>query len=1115
MSCPFHPQTPVADSHSEPTGNADLPIPQPPTHFLAGNLPDIDPSSFADSLIRLAKLYGPIFKVQLGSRCEIVISDHQLINSVCNDEQYEKTTVGNVDQLRNLLGDGLFTARSDEPNWFKAHRILMPSFGPLSMRKLFPQMVDIASQLILRWDRQGPDYEIMCSDDFTRLAFDSIGLGAFNYRFNEFYTDNVHPFATQMSSVLIESGRRANTLGIMTTLRHWSTKEYYQNIASMHALCDDLVADRKRNPRPEVDDMLNVMLKTTDPVTGEKLSDENIRYQMATFLVAGHETTSGTLSFLFYNLLKNPTKLHAAQKEVDDVLGDDVLRLDHLPRLKYVEACIRETLRFRGPISAISKHTKESLKLAGRYPVERGAQITLLLHGLHHDPIIWGEDHGLFQPERMLDGKFEQLPRNAWKPFGDGARACIGRTFAEQEMMIVVPLILQRFSPRMADPSYDLKIKATLTVKPDGFRMKVCRRPGKSDYVGLPGGGSSLAGPAMTQKSALASDGQRRETPMLILYGSNAGTCKSFAEDLQTSGHRYGLDADIKTLDNATDHLPVDRSVVIICPSYEGKPADNAKNFVAWLEANADNSSKLKGLRYTVFGVGNSEWASTFHRVPKLINDLLAQTGAERFYEAGFTDVRSDLVGPWEKWTEGLWTKLRTLTGTKEEIKDEALKLTIGKSTVPSSLGEKDMTFGTVRLNKEIAGTEVGPAKRHLELELAEGQTYESGDYLTVLPYNNVDTIRRVLSRFELQGDDLLTLSGTKKAFLISQSTQSIFEFLATRVELNVPVTQRQIAVFTEYSSSEKEKGGLQRFVSDDTLYQSTILAKRYSILDLLDDYPSIKIPFSIYVDMLKPLMPRQYSISSSPLASSSTSFQQQIESDKPATTPSPSLRASITYDIHSSPSLSNPSRLFQGVATSYLASLTPGQKIHAHVRATNRAFHLPPSPSTPLILICAGSGIAPMRGFLQERAAIAEARGSSSSNNDPTSTKDEHHLGTTLLYFGCRDFELDYLYADELEHWQSMGVVQLRPAFSKRAPPGGKTAYVPERMWEEREEISKLFLEGAKIMVCGSASKLAKSTAEVCKRIWTEAHPGAGEQEAEEWLEGVRETRYVSDVFG
>ena len=291
------------------------------------------------------------------------------------------------------------------------------------------------------------------------------------------------------------------------------------------------------------------------------------------------------------------------------------------------------------------------------------------------------------------------------------------------------------------------EIKATLTVKPDNFRIKVRRRPGKSDYVGLPGGGSSSAAATATTETATpVPDGQNGQRPVLVLYASNAGTCKSFAEDLQTSGHRYGLDAEIKTLDEATDHLPLDRPVVIISPSYEGKPADNARNFVAWLEANAGSSSKLKGLRYTVFGVGNSEWASTFHRVPKLINELLAQMGAERFYEAGFTDVRSDVVGPWEKWTEELWTKLRAVTGTKEEIKDEGLKLTIDKSTTPSDLGEDEMSFATVRMNKEIAGTEVGPAKRHMEIELPEGVTYESGA-CSMMRHQPVDVKRLTTNR--------------------------------------------------------------------------------------------------------------------------------------------------------------------------------------------------------------------------------------------------------------------------------------------------------------------------------------------------------------------------------
>lgn len=145
-----------------------------------------------------------------------------------------------------------------------------------------------------------------------------------------------------------------------------------------------------------------------------------------------------------------------AQKEVDEVVGDNALEEKHLPQLKYIEACIREALRFQGPIAQLGLHPKKPTRLAGKYQVFPENQIVANLVGLHHDPKVW--DHAdVFEPERLLDGKWEKLPRNAWKPFGNGARACIGRSFAEQEMLMNVALILQRFQVQLADPSYDLR----------------------------------------------------------------------------------------------------------------------------------------------------------------------------------------------------------------------------------------------------------------------------------------------------------------------------------------------------------------------------------------------------------------------------------------------------------------------------------------------------------------------------------------------------------------------------------------------------------------------------------------------------------------------------------
>lgn len=170
----------------------------------------------------------------------------------------------------------------------------MPVFGPLKIRQMFPEMMDIASQLVLKWDRLGPDHDINISDDFTRLAFDTIAFCSFSYRFNSFYSAKPHEFAQQMSDVLIYCGQRGSRTAIENYLRVFSAEESKHNVQAMWDVCDHLVADRKAHPQPDSKDLLNTMLFAADPDTGEKLSDENIRFNMCTFLVAG---TCGHLAY--------------------------------------------------------------------------------------------------------------------------------------------------------------------------------------------------------------------------------------------------------------------------------------------------------------------------------------------------------------------------------------------------------------------------------------------------------------------------------------------------------------------------------------------------------------------------------------------------------------------------------------------------------------------------------------------------------------------------------------------------------------------------------------------------------------------------------------------------
>lgn len=187
------------------------------------------------------------------------------------------------------------------------------------------------------------------------------------------------------------------------------------------------------------------------------------RFQI-TFLIAGHETTSGMLSFAFVYLLKNSAAYRAAQKEVDEVCGKDPITPDHLSKLVYIDALLKETLRMSPTAPGFSLRALESSKedpvtLGGKYIIERNKTMLVLLAKVHRDPKVYGEDAEEFKPERMMGGKFDKLPKGAWKPFGNGMRGCIGRAFAWQEALMIMAMLLQNLNFQLDDPAYQLSMK--------------------------------------------------------------------------------------------------------------------------------------------------------------------------------------------------------------------------------------------------------------------------------------------------------------------------------------------------------------------------------------------------------------------------------------------------------------------------------------------------------------------------------------------------------------------------------------------------------------------------------------------------------------------------------
>jgi len=285
------------------------------------------------------------------------------------------------------------------------------------------------------------------------------------------------------------------------------------------------------------------------------------------------------LSFLFYYLLKNPAAYQTAQRQVDSVIGRGPITVEHMSKLPYVEACLRETLRLTSTAPAFTVQIvpdgPESTTIGGKYEVKKGQPISCLLAKCHRDPLVYGPDAELFKPERMLDEPFSKLPPNSWKPFGNGVRGCIGRPFAWQESILIVAMLLQNFNFRMDDPSYELKIKQTLTIKPKDFFMHATLRD-HIDIVHLEKTlhmeSASVGTISEKDRKIEAAAIDKPKKLITILYGSNAGTCESLAQTLARVASGHGYQANVDTLDSAVDKIPKDQPVIIISSSYEGQP---------------------------------------------------------------------------------------------------------------------------------------------------------------------------------------------------------------------------------------------------------------------------------------------------------------------------------------------------------------------------------------------------------------------------------------------------------------------------------------------------------------------------------------------------------------
>src|SRR4051795_8050195 len=654
------------------------------------------------------------------------------------------------------------------------------------------------------------------------------------------------------------------------------------------------------------------------------------------------------------------------------------------------------------------------------------------------------------------------------------------------EAAFAIGMILQRF--KLLDVNrYQMQLKETLTIKPDGFKIKV--RP-RNDKERGSYSGSSAATTVPSSATAPARARPGHNTPLLVLYGSNLGTAEELATRVADLAEVNGFATKLGALDEYVGKLPEQGGVLIFCASYNGAPPDNATQFLKWIGSGLPKDAFAK-VRYAVFGCGNSDWAATYQSVPRLLDEQLAAHGARSVYMRGEGDARSDLDGDFESWFAKLAPLAKKEFGIESNFSRSAEDEPLYKvePVAPTAVNAIAALGGVspmkVQLNSELQNKTGANASdrstRHIEVQLPSDMAYRVGDHLSVVARNDPALVDSVARRFGFLPSDQIRLAVAegRRAQLPVGEPVSVGRLLTDFVELQQVATRKQIQIMSEHTRCPVTKPKLLAYVGEDAAstesYRSGILGQRRSVFDLLEEYPACELPFHAYLEMLSLLAPRYYSISSSPSIDGS--------------------RCSVTVGMVEAPASSGRG-IYKGVCSNYLAGRRAGDTIHATVRETKAGFRLPDDAGVPIIMIGPGTGLAPFRGFLQERAD-RKAKGAS--------------LGPAMLFFGCRNPEQDYLYADELKAFAADGVTELHTAFSRG---DGPKTYVQHQVAAQKDQVWNLIEKGAIVYVCGDGGKMEPDVKAALMAIHRE-RTGGDEAAASRWIDEMgTKNRYVLDVW-
>ncbi|EHY53060.1 hypothetical protein HRR83_006098 [Exophiala dermatitidis] len=626
----------------------------------------------------------------------------------------------------------------------------------------------------------------------------------------------------------------------------------------------------------------------------------------------------------------------------------------------------------------------------------------------------------------------------------------------------------------------------------------------------------------------------------VIFYGSQTGTAEDYASRLAKEGHaRFGLNtmtADLEDYDYENlDTFPEDKVAFFVLATYgEGEPTDNAVEFWEFINSDPPQFSQgeedkpLKNLKYVAFGLGNNTYEH-YNLMVRNLDKQLTKLGAKRIGVAGEGD---DGAGTMEEdfltWKEPMWAALTQAMGLEER---EAVYEPVFSVEERDDLSPENDTVYLGEPNKNhLENTQKGPYNAHnpfiapiaesrelftvkdrnclhMEIDVSgSGLSYTTGDHIAVWPTNAGLEVDRFLKTFGLyeKKDKVISMKGLDPTAKVPFPTPTTYDAAVRyHMEICAPVSRQFMATLAPFAPTEEAKKEMVRLGSDADYFKEKVSSHMLNIAQAVSAVhpgPWSGVPFSALVEGIHKLQPRYYSISSSSL----------VQPNK----------ISITAVVESV-RIPGAGHVVKGVTTNYLLALKQKQNgdpdpephglsyaitgprnkydgIHVPVHVRHSNFKLPSNPSKPIIMVGPGTGVAPFRGFVQERAEQA---------------KQGEDVGTTVLFYGCRRPSEDWLYKDEWEEYKkALGdKLIIFNAFSREGP---QKVYVQHLIQQNGKLINDLLQQKANFYVCGDAAHMAREVNDVLAQIIA-AERGIDQQKAEQVVKSMRSSGvYQEDVW-